>query len=316
MKTPLIYLSKVVLPPLNALVAHSLKKRGLSEGKIASLLGLTQPAINLYLKRDESEYLKKLTQIGLPKNFVRELIDRVSLAMEGGGIEEATRAYLELLGSGLLCEHHRALTGLPESCDVCMRLFGSGGREEREGLILRVKDALKLLERSSKFVNLLPEVRSNFVARLDKAVTEEDVVGIPGRMTEVRGKVRAFHPPEFGASRHMARVLLEVSKKFPSIRAAINLRYDEEIGRCIKGLGWKCVRGRIEEEDMKEEDPVLVALRRAIARVREPVDAFFHDAFYGLEASLYVFAEDSMQLAEKVIALANFCFRTSSSSSS
>lgn len=315
MRLPVVYLSKAILPPFNGLLIIRMKQEGLSEGRIASLLGLTQPAVNLYAKKKKEEYIRRLKEIGLSKDQIEDVVEKVVRALKANELEEATKIYLELLGSGLLCQHHRALTGLPESCEVCMKLFGSGRREEREELVLRVKEALRLLEKSRKFAGLLPEVRSNLVARLDKAVTEDDVIGIPGRLTEVKGKVRALHPPEFGASRHVARVLLEVSKRFPKVKAALNLRYDEEIDRCIRRLGWKRIKGRIDERDLKEEDPVLASLRRTLQGAKGPLDAFCHDAFYGLEASLYLFAEDPVELAEKAIALANLYVKTSSSSS-
>ncbi len=315
MKLPLVYLSKAVLPSFNGIVAIRMKKEGLSEGRIASLLGLTQPAVNLYSKKGEEEYIRRLKEVGLSRDQIEDVVEKVIDALRAEELEDATKVYLELLGSGLLCQHHRALVGLPESCEVCMKLFGSGRREEREELVLKVKEALRLLEKSRRFASLLPEVRSNLVARLDKAVTEDDVVGIPGRLTEVKGKVRALHPPEFGASRHVARILLEVSKRFPKIKAALNLKYNEEIERCIRKLGWKRIKGRISEKDLKEEDPVLASLTRALKGVEGPPDAFCHDAFYGLEASLYLFAEDPIELAEKAIALANLYVKTSSSSS-
>lgn len=198
MRLPLVYLSKAILPPFNGLVIIRMKKEGLGEGRIASLLGLTQPAVNLYSKKGEEEYIRKLEKAGLSRDQIEDIAEKVVNALKAEELEDATRVYLELLGSGLLCQHHKALAGLSKSCEVCMKLFGSGRREEREELILKVKEALKLLERSRKFASLLPEVRSNLVARLDKAVSEDDVVGIPGRLTEVKGKVRALHPPEFG----------------------------------------------------------------------------------------------------------------------
>lgn len=314
MKLPIAYLSKVIVPAFNGLLVARMKSEGLSEWRIASLLGLTQPAVNLYAKREGSEYVRRLEEAGLPKEVIDEMVEKLLVALKSERLEEAIRLYLELLGSGLLCRHHRELAGLPETCEVCMKLFGSGRGEERDELILKVKEALKLIEGSEALVNLLPQVRSNLVARLSKAVSERDVVGIPGRLTEIKGRVRALHPPEFGASRHVARVLLEVSKRFPKIKAAINLRYDEEIDKCIRIFGWNCVKGRIDEMDLKEEDPVLASLKRALQEAKEPLDAFCHDTFYGLEASLYLFAEDPVRLAEKAMALANLYVKTSSSS--
>ncbi len=309
MKNPLFFISKHVIPHFNGIIAHALKERGLSENKIATLLGVTQPAVNMYLKKPREEYASKLREVGLTEEEIERSVMRLTSAVQEGyqGLEELARFFLELLGSGKLCRYHRSMAELPLDCDICMRLFGYGGKEEREGLLEEVRIALKLLERNDKFTNLLPEVRSNLVARLEKAVTEDDVVGIPGRIVEIKGRARALRPPEFGASRHMARVLLEVSKYCCKVKSAINLKYDDKIDRCIKRLGWKCISISIREEDIKEKDPVISSIRRSLMehKCKVFIDAICCSAFYGLEASLYVFAENPIQLAEKVLTLAD-----------
>lgn len=85
-----------------------------------------------------------------------------------------------------------------------------------------IREALVLLESCKEFAQLTPEVRTNIVYARKHAQGPHDVLAIDGRITVVRGMPRAAGEPRFGASSHMARLLLELRKRDPSIRAGIN----------------------------------------------------------------------------------------------
>lgn len=70
--------------------------------------------------------------------------------------------------------------------------------------------ALHKLEKSSPFAKLIPEVRVNLAYALPNAETPEDVAGIEGRITVVNGQPKASGSPQFGASDHMARAILQI----------------------------------------------------------------------------------------------------------
>jgi len=106
--------------------------------------------------------------------------------------------------------------------------------KEKEVILGNLVIALKMLEKSSSFVQIIPEVRTNLVYALPEAKSEEDVAGIEGRITVVDGMPKACGLPQFGASSHMARFIIEIMKVNPKIRAGINLIYNEEFGKWIK----------------------------------------------------------------------------------
>jgi len=109
---------------------------------------------------------------------------------------------------------------------------------EREKIVEEVRKALELLEKDPVFYKLIPEVRTNLVMCVENAKDIGDVVGIPGRITHVFGKVVPVGEPSYGGSWHMARLLLAIRNYFPEIRAAINLRYYEELVELAKELGY------------------------------------------------------------------------------
>lgn len=101
-----------------------------------------------------------------------------------------------------------------------------------------IEKALSLLKTSTIFYKLLPEVRSNLVMCKKDAKSINDVVGIPGRITHVFGKITPVGKPSFGGSWHMARFLLSIRRYYPFIRAAINIRYIPELIGIAKELGY------------------------------------------------------------------------------
>jgi hydroxymethylpyrimidine/phosphomethylpyrimidine kinase len=65
---------------------------------------------------------------------------------------------------------------------------------------------------------------------------------VDGRITVVQGMPKAAGKPRFGASSHMARLLIEVIKVDHSIRAGIDFANDPKIARWLEGYcrskGW------------------------------------------------------------------------------
>jgi len=94
--------------------------------------------------------------------------------------------------------------------------------------------AVKILEACPEFADLIPEVRTNIVYALPDAKNINDVAGIDGRITNVDGRPRACGYPAFGASSHMARIVLEVMKFDKGLRAGINFAWSEEFASWLE----------------------------------------------------------------------------------
>ena len=93
---------------------------------------------------------------------------------------------------------------------------------EREEIIGRLCRALEIIEGCREFAALIPEVRTNLVYAAAEAAGPGDVAGIEGRITAAGGMPRGSGRPRFGASSHMARLIIEVRKRDPDLRAGIN----------------------------------------------------------------------------------------------
>ena len=174
--------------------------------------------------------------------------------------------------------------------------------------ILTVKKALVIIQNSDDMAELIPEVRSNLVMARKDASSIDDVVGVPGRITTVKGRPRAFMKPEFGASSHMARLILEVMKHDPKRRSAINLRYNQDIIEICEKLGLKVsFYNRMEEpEDMRSQEGHTVSwgVEQAIKRLGEVPDIIYHTGDWGKEPIIALIGIDAVEVAKMAVCIA------------
>lgn len=94
--------------------------------------------------------------------------------------------------------------------------------------------AVKILEECLEFADLIPEVRTNIVYALPNAQTIDEVAAIEGRITKINDRPKACGYPAFGASSHMARLIIEIMKTDKNLRAGINLSWSEEFSKWLE----------------------------------------------------------------------------------
>jgi hydroxymethylpyrimidine/phosphomethylpyrimidine kinase len=95
--------------------------------------------------------------------------------------------------------------------------------------------ALETIETCKEFAAMIPEVRANLVYALPGARTRNDVLAIDGRITIVNGMPHAARKPRFGASSHMARLIIEIRKVDPAIWAGVDFANDPKLAKWLKG---------------------------------------------------------------------------------
>ncbi|MGQ9708298.1 MAG: thiamine-phosphate synthase family protein [bacterium] len=114
--------------------------------------------------------------------------------------------------------------------------------EERRSTLERLTHAVKMVEGCPELVPLIPEVRTNIVFALPNAQTPDDVAAVDGRITVVNNQPKASGPVRFGASDHLARLVIELRRFDPGMRAALNFRYNERICQFVSE--WTRVNGK------------------------------------------------------------------------
>ncbi|MEM2320477.1 MAG: bifunctional hydroxymethylpyrimidine kinase/phosphomethylpyrimidine kinase [Candidatus Bathyarchaeia archaeon] len=173
---------------------------------------------------------------------------------------------------------------------------------ERYGVLRNVAEAKNILESMPNIAGLVPEVGMNVAMALSCADSADDVAAIPGRLVKVFDHVKAASQPEFGASSHLARYLIEIMKYDARKRAAINLRYSENILKALRERGLRIsFYDRSEEpEEIKRIEGMTIpwGVRQAIGRVGGVPDVIYHMGDIGKEPMIVIFGEDAVSLAK------------------
>jgi thiamine-phosphate diphosphorylase len=107
------------------------------------------------------------------------------------------------------------------------------------GILGNVCLAINDLEKCRDFSFLMPEVRVNIVYALPGAKDGRQVAAIDGRITVVNGFPHASGLPKWGASDHMARLVIEARNHNMNVNAGINFKCDKEIIAVVKAYAGK-----------------------------------------------------------------------------
>ncbi|MDI9633060.1 MAG: thiamine-phosphate synthase family protein [Methanolinea sp.] len=99
---------------------------------------------------------------------------------------------------------------------------------EREEVLRVLGEAVRRLV-AGMDPSLIPEVGTNIAYAIPRARTPGDVAAVEGRIVRVRGRPHAVGPVAFGASDHVARIVLTAMRFDPDVRCAANVRYSERI---------------------------------------------------------------------------------------
>jgi predicted transcriptional regulator len=113
-----------VFPAIRKAFAITLMKHGLSQRKIAKLLGVTEAAISQY-KKD-----KRASTITFPQAINKEITKSAYAIMSNqeSVFNEIMRVNEIIKQSGLFCKIHREKSWTPDGCEsVCQKHFFRGG---------------------------------------------------------------------------------------------------------------------------------------------------------------------------------------------
>lgn len=173
--------------------------------------------------------------------------------------------------------------------------------------IENLKKAIEIIQNSEEIAAFIPEVRSNIVMAKENAKGINDVAGIPGRITTVHGKPKAFMGPEFGVSSHMARLVLSTMKHDPSKRSAMNLKYDPKIIEICEKLGLKVSfydrNDEPEEVRQVEGGTIPWGVEAAIEKIGTVPDVIYHKGAWGKEPSISIIGTSAVDVAKMVMCI-------------
>ncbi len=265
MYPPCLIFSENLLPELRIRVAHQLRSAGFTQSDIAHAFHVSQAMV--------SKYLSKIVE---PSEELDEVATEIARMFSQKRDEKDILLYVcqtcfRWREGGITCVLHNL-----SNCTVCFNLRSPEIMDRKQKIIQNVKEALALLESSPSVVDLMPEVRMNIAMALDGASNPMEVAAVPGRLIPLHRRVTAVSDPEFGASHHLASILITTGN-----RAVINIKYSEELLSRFEMLSFSFT---ISPEERR--------------------DILIDEGGFGIEPCAYIFGKDAVDAALKVLRIA------------
>jgi hydroxymethylpyrimidine/phosphomethylpyrimidine kinase len=173
-------------------------------------------------------------------------------------------------------------------------------------VIQELRRAMEMLK-EGKVGHLIPEVASNLGYALPFAEGIGDIAAFPGRITRFKDSVAVHSDPEFGASRHVANILLTVMAFDPEYRSAMNIRYSKENVAQLEEKGYLIGHfdRRLEPKKVKEKEGSSLewGVREVLKKMKRIPDFIFDEGDVGKEPMIRVLGRNPMEVVDKVLKL-------------
>ncbi|XRP97383.1 thiamine-phosphate synthase family protein [Methanocaldococcus sp. 16A] len=167
----------------------------------------------------------------------------------------------------------------------------------KEKVIKNLSYAIYLLKKMD--FTLIPEVGCNIAESLPFPRDFKDVAALTGRI--IKNKLGGFYivgDIEFGASEHIAKIILSANKFNPEIRACMNIKYDDELIKMLKD------KFTMSSFDRKEEPPNVSTMewgtKIACKKFGGVPDIIYDRGGEGKEPMIRVLGRDAIEVIKKV----------------
>lgn len=148
--------------------------------------------------------------------------------------------------------------------------------------------------------SFVPEVGMNFVYGLPKAKTRKDICGINGRIVKLRGNPTLCGTLEFGASKHIASVVLAVMSDDSSMRSALNIRYSKELIDACKHLCFSIGTFDRTEEPSSASSTMEWGTKKAIKTLGKTPDIIYDTGGIGKEPMIRLLGKNPKDVLQKL----------------
>jgi len=167
-----------------------------------------------------------------------------------------------------------------------------------------LKNSVKQFTQIKNIYLFIPEVQTNFVFSKKQPKSIKDVVGVSGRIVKDRKTVQVVGNFEYGGSRHIGNAVITISKKFPAIRSAANIKFNEKTVKKFQKNGLRILRyDRLKEPaktKTKENSTISWGIKNAIRNISRPPDVIYHKGDLGKESMILIFGENPNEVIEKI----------------
>jgi len=177
---------------------------------------------------------------------------------------------------------------------------------EKDRVLKSLLEAFDLLARSEAG-ELVPEVQTNIGYALPGARGQEDVAAFPGRIVRLGAGVARVAEPCFGASHHVANIILTAMAADPRMRAAMNIRFGDDIlararQRDLVVAGFDRTKEPAEVK-AREGSSLEWGIGEAIRQAGRVPDLIFDRGDVGKEPMIRVLGRDPAAVVAKALSL-------------
>jgi hydroxymethylpyrimidine/phosphomethylpyrimidine kinase len=169
--------------------------------------------------------------------------------------------------------------------------------------INNVRDGVQLLKKVDAFANLIPEVGCNIAMALPNAKSPADVAAVTGRIVKLKSNAHVVGDIEFGASSHVARIILTAMKYDSSFRASVNIKYSEAIIGICREMGLS-ISSFSREDEPSDTHTMDWGTSFAIETFKSLPDIIYDKGGVGKEAMIRIMGKNAVDVAETAIKIA------------
>jgi hydroxymethylpyrimidine kinase/phosphomethylpyrimidine kinase len=177
-----------------------------------------------------------------------------------------------------------------------------------DGIEKQLSNAILKFTKLENIFKYIPEVQTNFVFSKPNPKSLSDVLGISGRIVKADKNIIVAGSLRYGSSRHVGSAVLAMTKKFPAIRSAANIKYDKEFIKKAISKNFSVLHYERSSEPaktkIKEGNTISWGIKNAIRDTTRPADLIFHKGDLGKEPMILIFGtnpEDVLGKLAKIV---------------
>ncbi len=173
---------------------------------------------------------------------------------------------------------------------------------ERYRIIKNVEEALEIIKARGDFSSLIPEVGCNIAMGIENASSISDVAAVSGRIVNLKGLPHAVGCVAFGASSHIARIILTAMQYDGQFRAAMNIRYSEDAIMACENLDFE-IASFSREEEPEAASTMEWSVTEIFGRKGKKPEIVYDIGGFGKEAMIRILGHKATDVAGKAVCI-------------
>ena len=313
-KSAIADFQKYIIPLATAITPNKFEAEILSKTKINSKKGIKKVAKiiqkmgakNVIITGIEQE--KKVTDYILEKNTEYFISGKkIATTNHGSGCNYSAAMLFAISKNKTIQESVKFSKEFAANSIKNAKKVGRGIKitdiQNKDKINLELSQAIDEFIKIKNIYKNIPESQINFVYAKENPKSTKDILGVSGRIVRARKEAIVAGELVYGGSKHVATALLAVNKRFPEIRSAINLKYNNLLISKIKRANLKAYNydRTLEPENIKNRGSTIKwGSKNAIKDLKLPPDVIFHKGDFGKEPMIILFGDRPKNILEKL----------------